>query len=105
MWWALAHAARFAAEPGMASAAAKLFDATIGSAARIESPRSLANTLFGLYHRRKTVECPGHLALIHDLAGRLATLYEGASDVEWRWFEPYLTYCNSSLPASLLLAH
>jgi hypothetical protein len=29
---------------------------------------------------------------------------EAATTPEWRWFEPYLTYCNAKLPAALLLA-
>ncbi|HVA92576.1 MAG TPA: hypothetical protein VNL71_22370 [Chloroflexota bacterium] len=105
VWWALAHAARYGVESGLSTAAAKLFDTTISAADRLGSPRSWANTIFGLYHRQKTAEYPSHAALLHELAGRLVALYESASDSDWLWFEPYLTYCNGSLPAALLLAY
>ena len=105
VWWALAHAARFGREPGFADAAAKLFETSIAAASRLQSPRSWANAVFGLYHRQRTLASAEQLALMHELAGRLVTRYETESGPAWRWFEPRLTYCNGSLPAALLLAH
>ncbi|HEY8283270.1 MAG TPA: glycosyltransferase [Chloroflexota bacterium] len=104
VWWALAHAARHGREPGLAAAAAKLFETSIVAASRLQAPRAWANTLFGLYHRLKAGE-DAELLLLHDLAGRLVSRFEAVSDPAWRWFEPQLTYCNGSLPAALLLAY
>ena len=43
--------------------------------------------------------------LIHVLADKLTDLYLSASDNNWKWFEPYLTYENALLPESLLYAY
>ena len=31
-------------------------------------------------------------------------IYETSADNEWRWFEPFMTYCNARLPHALLAA-
>ncbi|MGH2411776.1 MAG: glycosyl transferase family 1, partial [Chloroflexota bacterium] len=88
VWWALAQSARHGRESGFAAAAAKLFENSIAAAYRLQSPRSWANTVFGLYHRLHTVESADQLALLHELAGRLVSRYEEVSGPEWGWFEP-----------------
>lgn len=72
---------------------------------RIESPRSIAFTLKGLYYYRR--ECPSAEVdtSIGLLADKLARYYRQTAEGEWLWFEAYLTYDNSILPEAMLLAY
>jgi hypothetical protein len=102
--WALAHAARFAPDQGVAAAAAHLFELGRHGIGRLGFPRSWAFALFALYHRWQSTQDPALLDPVRILADRLLALYSTEASPQWQWFEPALTYCNASLPASLLLA-
>lgn len=102
--WALGYATRFGLDEGIISAARKLFDHALPFTQTLQSPRSWSFALFGLYHWLRVAEDRRVLALVHDLAQCLLMRQEAATTDDWRWFEPYLTYCNAKLPAALLLA-
>lgn len=72
---------------------------------RIESPRSIAFMLKGLYYYSR--ECPSQQtdACIWLLANKLAQCYHRTAEKNWRWFETYLTYDNAILPEAMLLAY
>lgn len=72
---------------------------------RIESPRSIAFMLKGFYYYSR--ECPSAQtdACIWLLANKLTKIYSRTAEVNWQWFEPYLTYDNAILPEAMLLAH
>lgn len=72
---------------------------------RIESPRSIAFMIKGFYYYSR--ECPSAQtdACIWLLANKLAQTYRRTAEVNWRWFETYLTYDNAILPEAMLLAH
>ncbi|MEJ1222531.1 glycosyltransferase [Sediminicola sp. 1XM1-17] len=69
------------------------------------SPRAIAFILKGLhfYNRINERECVNKL--VTEFADRLVSLYKKESDENWQWFEGYLTYGNSVLPESLLMAY
>lgn len=72
---------------------------------RVESPRSMAFMIKGLYfyHRESgSVQADKYIRL---LADKLARFYSLTADKEWQWFEAYLTYDNSILSEAMLLAH
>lgn len=72
---------------------------------RIESPRSMAFVIKGLYYYNKVAPSSGISQLIKLLADKLAACYRSSAIGEWRWFEAYLTYDNSLLSEAMLLAH
>lgn len=102
--WALAHAARFAPDEGLAAAAMFLFAQARPGIARLSFPRSWAFALFALYHYWQSAHDPTVLDQARSLADRLLALYTAESSPGWQWFEPSVRYCNGSLPASLILA-
>lgn len=72
---------------------------------QVESPRSMAFMLKGLYYY--SLECPSAQvdAYIGLLANKLAQCYHHTAEGKWLWFESYLTYDNSILPEAMLLAY
>lgn len=72
---------------------------------RIESPRSMAFVIKGLYYYNKVAPSPEISELIKLLADKLVACYSLSATEEWHWFEAYLTYDNSLLSEALLLAH
>jgi hypothetical protein len=70
----------------------------------LQSPRAIALALKGLFYYQKTdpsEKLPGYF---ERMADKLASLYAHHHDEEWKWFEPYLTYANSTLPEAMLIA-
>ncbi|MDD3037847.1 glycosyltransferase [Bacteroides sp.] len=82
-----------------------IFERTFQLFDRIESPRSIAFMLKGLYYYSH--ECPSVQtdATICLLANKLAQYYRRTTEVDWQWFETYLTYDNAILSEAMLLAH
>lgn len=69
------------------------------------SPRAIAFILKGLYYynRINEVDCVSNT--VHEFANRLSSSYKEESDENWHWYESYLTYGNSVLPESMLMAY
>lgn len=72
---------------------------------RIESPRSIAFMLKGFYYYSREYPSAQTDACIWLLANKLTKIYSRTAEVNWQWFEPYLTYDNAILPEAMLLAH
>ncbi len=72
---------------------------------KIESPRSVAFIIAGLYHYNKGNPSSRNVKQIKILADYLVSLYKGCASKEWRWFEEYLTYSNSKLSEALFYAY
>ena len=70
----------------------------------MHSTRAMAFVMKGLYFQRRTAESPERQALMRLFADRLAGMYRHESNGTWEWFESYLTYANSVMPESMLLA-
>jgi hypothetical protein len=103
--WALGYAVRYGLEQGLCDAAATLFMDGLAASRSLRATRAWANTVFGLYHYLQQHREPALLALLRDMANRLANCYTRTATPDWPWFEGKLTYCNGKLPAALLLAY
>lgn len=68
----------------------------------MHSTRTIAFIILGLYYQHETTG--KNSLMIGHLAQKLAQMYKHESEVNWKWFESYLTYANSIIPLSLLLA-
>jgi len=82
-----------------------IFDNASKWVTRLNSPRAKAFTIIGLYYYFKEYKHEDIVDKIKILADSLVKLYETNASQDWKWFEPYLTYSNSSLPESLFLAY
>jgi rhamnogalacturonyl hydrolase YesR len=70
----------------------------------MHSSRAMAFAIKGLYFYQITIPDDSILFLIRTLADRLVQMYRHESEVNWDWFEGYLTYANSILPEAVLYA-
>ena len=85
--------------------AKKTLRLTFPALRKMQSPRSIAFAIKGLCLYFMKEPSREVYDLIHLLADKLSGLYLSASDNNWKWFEPYLTYENALLPESLLYAY
>jgi glycosyltransferase involved in cell wall biosynthesis len=72
---------------------------------QINSPRSIAKVIKGLYFLQQYKSELQDLSAVHLLSQELMRLYTETSSPEWEWFEPYLTYNNSAIPEGLMYAY
>ncbi len=70
----------------------------------LHSTRAMAFALKGLYYYNLGKRSAQNSSLIKILANRLLQMYRHESELDWQWFESYLTYANSILPEAMLLA-
>ena len=70
----------------------------------IQSTRSMAFAIKGLYYYYAATNTRELMSIIKVFANRLVQMYNRSSTDEWEWFEDYLTYANSILPEALLSA-
>ena len=81
-----------------------MFHRALNQLANIKSPRAMAFTLAGIYYNLQAHRHRHLLKAVRELANRQLELYQTNSGEDWHWFEDQLTYSNSKLPESLLLA-
>lgn len=82
-----------------------VFEHSLKAMDGVHSPRAMAFIIKGLYFYNHLEERNCVNAAVEKYADRLVTLYQKESDKGWQWFEGYLTYGNSVLPQSLLMAY
>jgi glycosyltransferase involved in cell wall biosynthesis len=70
----------------------------------INSTRSMAFCIKGLYYANTAKESLLGIYLIRKLADRLMNMYCHESSEHWLWYEGYLTYANAVIPEGLLCA-
>jgi glycosyltransferase involved in cell wall biosynthesis len=70
----------------------------------INSTRAIAFVIKGLCFYQGAVPRAENLELITTLANRLASMYKHEATKNWEWFESYLTYANSVISESMLMA-
>ena len=85
--------------------AVSIFERSIIQMPQLESPRAIAFTIKGLFFIHKVTKDEEIVKLIETLADKLLEKYNTVSDTNWRWFEEYLTYANSTLPEAMLYAY
>lgn len=71
----------------------------------LKSPRAIAFCIKGLYMYNLSRQNGNVRFLIHVLATKLEVRFCRTRDDQWEWFEDCMTYGNSILPESMLLAH
>ncbi|MDH5379938.1 MAG: glycosyltransferase, partial [Cyclobacteriaceae bacterium] len=70
----------------------------------LNSPRAISFAIKGLYFYHQSGDQKS-LEIINTLANKLLDKFNAVSDVNWKWYEDYLTYANSILPEAMLYAY
>lgn len=81
-----------------------IFEQTIGHLNNIHSTRAIAFAVKGLHYYLHTTLSAQNQQLLEILANRLVQMYRHEASPDWRWFESYLTYGNSTIPEAMLCA-
>lgn len=89
---------------GITLTAKNIFNQCLPRLQSIQSARSMAFAIKGLFYYNAAKNTRENLSLIKVLAKRLVQMYNHVSTEEWEWFENSLTYANSVLPEALLSA-
>lgn len=71
----------------------------------ITSPRAIAFAIKGLYFRFEYSKEEKLIRLVGELADKLLRYYNLTSEINWQWFEDYLTYANSVIPEAMMYAY
>ena len=71
----------------------------------IDSPRSAAFIIKGLYYLYKHEPSKDLSEIIIKLTDKLVGMYNSSNQFRWRWFENYLTYANAVMPEAVLMAY
>jgi hypothetical protein len=86
--------------------AKEIFDKAFRWACFFKSPRAKAFAILGLSHYHKVFTGDQNLTQnIKTLSDKLLEYYKNTRSIDWRWFEPYLTYVNGRLPQALFEAY
>jgi hypothetical protein len=88
----------------LAAKAGRIFDTSLENMSRIHSTRAMAFIVKGLYYANVKLKSKKISGLIVTFSDRLVQMYRHEADMDWQWFESYLTYGNSILPEALLCA-
>lgn len=70
----------------------------------VNSPRSIAFLIKGLYYMHQHESLSIFRSIISELADKLVHLYKISAEDSWDWFEDYLTYANGVMPEALIMA-
>jgi glycosyltransferase involved in cell wall biosynthesis len=92
--------------PDLISEATKVMNKALPVIRSNHSSRAMAFVIKGLYYRNlhHSTRDSNDEAIITELANRLVQMYRHEAGNEWKWFESYLTYANSTLPEAMLCA-
>lgn len=82
-----------------------IFEHSVKAMHNVDSPRSIAFVIKGLYfyNRFDDRDCLNTIIRLH--ADKLVRLYRAESTKEWQWYEDSLTYGNSVMPHALLMVY
>jgi len=103
--WALGFAMNNSEDILIKEKAKKMFDFAFKYIDNLDSPRAKAFCINGLYYYYKSQGFVEALNKLTKLADDLVGIYNLESSNDWQWFEPYLTYSNSTLPEALFFAY
>lgn len=93
------------APPELKEKAIRIFEKALEIGHTIDSPRTIAFMIIGMYFYNKQHPSKENINKISKFADDLVYLYQNSKSNEWKWFEEYLTYSNSKLPEALLYAY
>jgi glycosyltransferase involved in cell wall biosynthesis len=103
--WALGYFMNKSEDESIIKIAKKIFAKAYKFMDKLESPRSKAFSIKGLYYYNLKFPSQKNISKIKKLADNLVDCYHNESSKDWQWFEPSLTYANSKLPESLFIAY
>ena len=72
---------------------------------KIHSPRAMSFIIKGIHYSNKNSKKVMNRTIIDYLANRLVQMFRHEAKPNWKWFESYLTYGNSTLPEAMLCAY
>jgi len=102
--WALGTVLGRSGDPGLRSAAGRLFEFSLPAAVDFHSPRACAYTLLGIQEYLHAYPGDRDSQKVRSaLAGRLLDMYESVRNPDWKWFEDVLAYGNARMPQAMLL--
>lgn len=90
---------------GVLRCAKYIFEEVVFQVKNYGSPRAMAFIIKGIYYLNIDRHQPEYIELLQLFATRLKSMFEANSDVEWKWFEPYLTYGNAIIPQGLCMVY
>ena len=102
--WALGTCIGRSKNEGFTQMAAEIFEQALTPVSSFTSPRAWAFALIGAYEYQQRF--PGDRFArnsLEVLSTKLMKLYDENSSAEWKWFEPFLSYCNSKIPHALIV--
>ncbi len=102
--WALGATVQMAADPGCRRLAKQMLERALKRSLDL-GPRGTALTILGLTHVLAEPNAHEYRNTLAALEAKLVKRYHECSDIDWRWFEPTLTYDNAILPLALFSAH
>ncbi len=103
--WAIGYAMVHAPKNAFFQVAQKIFFKAVPQFERLQSIRSIANTILGLYHYLKNRPSDeSMMELTRRLAHRLHQEYKAHRHDGWHWYESLLAYDNALLPLAMLRA-
>lgn len=102
--WALGYGVRYAPREPWRRVCRMLFDRALPAIEALECPRSRAYAMLGLAHAYPALHEASYAAAFRHLADTLVAAYDAASDGDWAWFEPEMTYDNARLCEALVRA-
>jgi len=84
--------------------AISIFEKAMLDKKSLNAPRAMSFTMKGIFYFHKGKKSTDYLDLVHLYADRLVELYKNESNLNWNWYEDYMTYANSVLPEAMLYA-
>ncbi|WP_257668621.1 glycosyltransferase family 4 protein [Parapedobacter tibetensis] len=103
--WAIGYTLAHAPMDGYFQVARRIFFKALPQFEKLQSIRSIANVILGLYHYLKdNPSDEGMMELTRKLAVRLLKEYEAHRTDDWHWYESLLAYDNALLPLAMLRA-
>ncbi|MBR9704435.1 glycosyltransferase [Candidatus Pacearchaeota archaeon] len=103
--WSLGFTINNSIDPIIVERAKRLFDRAFSYIDNLESPRSKAFAITGLYYYYKSTKDEKILNKLIKFSNDLLNHFNEESSEEWHWFESILTYSNARLPEAMFLAY
>jgi len=104
--WACGYALAADLHPNVKKVAKQLFDRALRWVPFTRSLRARGYMCMGCYYYLKQEpDSQAVRQVLESAADLMCELYDFASDDDWRWFEPVMTYSNGIMPRSLFMAH
>jgi glycosyltransferase involved in cell wall biosynthesis len=102
--WSLGTVLGQSTDPGLRSAAGRLFEFSLPTVLEIYSPRAGAYTLLGVQEYLNSYPGDRDAQKIRSvLSRRLLEMYESIRRPDWKWFEDVVAYGNARLPQAMLV--